>query len=117
MAYTTPDEVRAILSFVGPSDRGSPSGVSDEQLIAAIEDARVEVDVSLSVRYPVPFDDPRHPEQVPVPAMVKRLNRDIAAHLATLTFLRGATAAQPMPRWRCATRRLSGSWQLSPRGR
>lgn len=97
MAYTTPDEVRGVLSFGGPSDTKSPSGATDVQLIAAIEDARTEIDARLAVRYPTPFDDPDDPEMKPVPAVVKRINRDMAAYLATLTFLRGAPMVDGHP--------------------
>lgn len=93
MSYTTPDEVRTVLSFAGASDTKSASGGTDAQLIAAIEDARVEIDARLAVRYPTPFDDPNNPEMHPVPPVIKRINRDMAAYLVTLTFLRGA----PMP--------------------
>lgn len=97
MSYTDPDEVRAVLSFAGASDTRSPSGATDEQLTSAIEDARVEIDARLAVRYPAPFDDPDNAARKPVPPVVKRINRDIAAYLATLTFLRGAPLVAEHP--------------------
>lgn len=96
MAYVTPDEVRGVLSFIA-SDTRSAAGATDEQLIAAIEDARTEIDARLAVRYPAPFDDPDNPEMKPVPPVVKRINRDMAAYLATLTMLRGAPMAEGHP--------------------
>jgi phage gp36-like protein len=87
--YTTPDEVRGVLSFIS-TDPHTAAGVTDDQLISAIEDAKVEIDAVLAVRYPAPFDDPDNPEMHPTPPVVARINRDMAAYLATLTFLRGA---------------------------
>lgn len=97
MAYTTPDEVREVVSFGGASDTKSASGATDAQITTAIEDAKVEIDARLAVRYPTPFDDPDDPEMHPVPAVVSRINRDMAAYLATLTFLRGAPLAPESP--------------------
>jgi phage gp36-like protein len=96
MAYVTPEEVRGVLSFAGASDTRSAAGVTDPQLISAIEDARTEIDARLAVRYPTPFDDPASAEK-PVPPVVKRINRDMAAYLATLTFLKGAPMADGHP--------------------
>lgn len=96
MAYTTAGEVRGVLSFAGSADTHSASGANDEQLEAAIEDARTEIDARLAVRYPAPFDDPDHTER-PVPPVVARINRDLAAYLATLTFLRGAPLVAEHP--------------------
>lgn len=97
MSYTTPDEVRAVLSFGGASDTKSASGATDEQLEQAIVDAKVEIDARLAVRYTTPFDDPANPEMHPVPAVISRINRDMAAFLATLTMLRGAPLTPEMP--------------------
>jgi phage gp36-like protein len=85
------------LSFAGPTDPGSASGLTDEQLLPAIEDARSEIDARLAVRYPTPFDDPRYPSEIPVPPVVARMNRDMAAYFATLTFLRGAPLEPTAP--------------------
>jgi phage gp36-like protein len=89
--YTTPADVRGVLNQTGdPSDLGSAASESDAFLNLAITDAQVEVDARLSGRYPVPFDDPNASMRIPVPPLVKRITRDIAAYLATLTFKKGA---------------------------
>jgi phage gp36-like protein len=97
MAYTSPADVRGRISFGGSADQGSASGATDEQLLEAIEDARTEIDAVLAVRYPTPFDDPRYPSQIPIPPVVSRINRDMAAYLATLTYLRGAPLPENSP--------------------
>jgi phage gp36-like protein len=97
VAYTTPDEVRAVLSAGGSADTNSAAGLSDELLLGAITDARVEIDARIAVRYPSPFDDPDASDPKPVPPLVARVNRDIAAYLATLTFLRGAPLSADSP--------------------
>ena len=94
--YTTPDEVRAKLSFIS-ADPNSAAGLTNAQLEEAIGDAKDEIDAKLAVRYPTPFDDPRYETPIPVPPLVHQITTNIAAYLATLTFLRGAPLEPTSP--------------------
>ncbi len=55
------------------------------------------MDAKLAVRYPTPFDDPRYPAEIPIPPLVHQITTNIAAFLATLTFLRGAPLEPTSP--------------------
>lgn len=79
MAYLTPDELRAILDPEGDDDDpGNAGRMSDAQLQVAIVDASAEVDGRLANRTAVPLTEP-------LPTLIKRIVKDIAAYLATLT--------------------------------
>jgi phage gp36-like protein len=79
VAYLTPDELRAILDPEGDDDDpGNAGRMSDTQLQEAIDDAAAEVDGRLANRTTVPL-------ATPLPPLLFRIVRDIAAYLATLT--------------------------------
>lgn len=80
--YTTPDSVRQILAPGGDTDPSTAAGMSDDDLQEAINEGASEIDTRLASRYSVPFAGA-------VPIVIEKLNRDIAAFLANLTFQRG----------------------------
>lgn len=78
MAYCTPGDVRKVLNPTGdPSDPGTASGMTDQALQIAIDEAAAEIDARLANRYTTPF--------TPTPALIFRICRDKAAWLAMLT--------------------------------
>lgn len=82
--YTTIDAVRQVLSPDGdPSATlGTAASLSDEEIQEAIDEGAAEIDARLGARYTVPFE-------APIPSILEKLNRDIAAYLATLVYRRG----------------------------
>lgn len=81
--YTDVSAVRLALSPGGDeSDTGSAASLADADLQAAIDDATDEVNGKITARYPLPI-------AAPVPSILARICRDIAAYFATLTYRRG----------------------------
>ncbi len=83
--YSTVENLRMALAPSGVDQRtgDTAAGMTNTQLIDAINEAAGEVDLRLARRYAVPF--------APVPPIVSQLTRDIAAYTATLTHRRGNT--------------------------
>jgi phage gp36-like protein len=88
VAYTTPDDVRAVLDpdwqagvTGGDTAPQSAAALSDEQLQQAIDEAAAQVDGYLAGRYVTPL--------APTPAAVATVTRDFAAWRASLTYARG----------------------------
>jgi phage gp36-like protein len=105
VAYLTPAELRTVLNPDGDaSDTGSAAGMSDAELNVAIADAQAEVDGKLSARTGVPLT-------TPLPTLILRIVRDIAAYLATLTDRRSDPLAPADPvalRYQAAEALLAG---------
>lgn len=81
--YAVPTDVRLALSPEGdPADVGSAASLEDPDLQAALNSAQDEVDGKIGGRYTLPLT-------APYPDILMRITRDIAAWLATLTYLRG----------------------------
>ena len=78
MAYTSPDDVKAVLARDSSSASYTGADLSDSQLAIHIDSADAQIDAMLNNRYDVPFD--------PVPPQVHHLSTDIAAYLADLTY-------------------------------
>jgi phage gp36-like protein len=89
-AYTALTDLRYALAPGGGSDPATASSLTDVELGDAIEEASAEVDAELAALYAVPLDDP-------VPPIVARITRDIAAYLATLTHRRGVPLSTDDP--------------------
>lgn len=85
--YTTIAAVRQVLSPDGSTSAtlGTAASLSDDEIQEAIAEGAAEIDARLTARYSVPFD--------PVPAIIEKINRDLAAYMATLTYRRNT----PLP--------------------
>lgn len=82
--YADVAAVRLALSPNGDAtDSGSAASLADTDLQAALDDATDEVNGKISGRYGDPVSIS------PVPTILTRITRDIAAYFATLTFRRG----------------------------
>ena len=79
MAYTTPAEVRLVLTRDPNQTAGNAASLSDETIQGEIDSAQQRVDGRLALVYQVPFADP-------VPTLIRDITRDIAAYLSDLTF-------------------------------
>lgn len=81
-AYTSVLAVRRVLSPDGSQDPtlGTAASLSDTELEEAIEEAAAEINSRVAARYTLPFNE--------IPPLIEKLNRDIAAYLATLTYRR-----------------------------
>lgn len=81
--YTDVTAVRQILSPDGSTDPtlGTAASLSDAEIQEAINEAASEINARVAGRYTVPFAQ--------APAIIEKLNRDIAAYLATLVYRRG----------------------------
>jgi phage gp36-like protein len=79
MAYTTPDEVRLVLTRNPTQTAGNAASLSDTTIESEINSAQQRVDGRLALVYLVPFADP-------VPTLIRDITRDIAAYLSDLTF-------------------------------
>jgi len=79
VAYTTPDEVRLVLTRDLTQVTGNAASLSDETILSEINSAQQRVDGKLALRYQVPFADP-------VPTLIRDITRDVAAYLCDLTF-------------------------------
>lgn len=80
--YTDVAAVRLALSPGGDdTDLGTAASLDDADLQAAIDDATDEINGKIATRYQLPLS--------PVPTILNRIARDIAAYFATLTFRRG----------------------------
>lgn len=79
MAYTTPDEVRLVLTRDLTQVAGNAASLSDDTILAEIASAQQRVDGKLALRYKVPFTDP-------APTLIRDITRDVAAFLTDLTF-------------------------------
>lgn len=105
MAYLTPAQLRLVLNPDGDNtDTGSAAGMTDPELQEAINDAQAEVDGKLSARTSTPL-------VTPLPTLIFRVVRDIAAYLATLTNRRGdpLTPSDPIAlRYAAAEQLLNG---------
>lgn len=83
MPYTSPADVRGVLTRDPAQQAGTAASMADDELVAAIDAASREVDAKLAVRYTVPFPGGA------VPPLVEDLTRDIAAYLADLVYRQG----------------------------
>lgn len=79
MAYTTPDEVRLVLTRDLLQVAGNAASLPNETIEAEINSAQQRVDGKLALRYKVPFTDP-------APTLIRDITRDVAAYLSDLTF-------------------------------
>lgn len=89
--YCLPSDVRDVLAPDGAlsEGQGTAASLSDRELSLAISDAQAQIDTALAsatALYPVPFT-------AGVPPLVVGLTRDIAAYLATLTWMKGSSSA------------------------
>lgn len=78
MAYSTVEQVQLIVVRDPNQDEGTGSSLPVPTIEDAIDEADREIDGKLRSIYTVPFN--------PVPALVSRISRDIAAYLSDLTF-------------------------------
>lgn len=93
-AYCSIADVRNVLDPEGSEgDMASAAGMSNLQLLVAIEEAQAEVDARIGSLYSavLPLN--------PVPLVIKNATRDIAAYKATLTYLKGQPLANTDPVW------------------
>lgn len=79
VAYTTPDEVRLVLTRDLTQTAGNAASLTDVTILGEINSAQQRVDGKLALRYLVPF-------AAPVPTLIRDITRDIAAYLSDLTF-------------------------------
>lgn len=77
--YTTPDEVRLVLTRDPDQTAGNAASLSNDTIQGEITSAQQRVDGRLALVYKVPFADP-------VPTLIRDITRDIAAYLSDLTF-------------------------------
>lgn len=77
--YTTPDEVRLVLTRDLAQVKGNAAGLSNQTIQEQINSAMQRIDGRLALVYKVPFGDP-------VPRLIRDIARDIAAYLSDLTF-------------------------------
>ena len=77
--YTTPDEVRLVLTRDLDKTAGNAASLSDETIQEQINSAMQRIDGKLALRYKVPFVEP-------IPTLIRDIARDIAAFLADLTY-------------------------------
>lgn len=78
-AYTTPDEVRLVLTRDLEKTAGNAASLADSTIGEQINSAMQRIDGKLALRYKVPFAEP-------TPTLIRDIARDIAAYLADLTF-------------------------------
>lgn len=79
VAYTTPDEVRLVLTRDLTQTAGNAASLGNDTILGEINSAQQRVDGKLALRYKVPFPDP-------APTLIRDITRDIAAFLSDLTF-------------------------------
>lgn len=86
--YASIQAVRRVLSPDGSREAalGTAASLSNGEIGEAIEEAAAEINARIASRYSLPFS-------APVPSLLEKLNRDIAAFLATLVYRRNA----PLP--------------------
>lgn len=77
--YTTKEAVRLVLARDLERVQGTAASLTDDATDDAIAEAGTTVNTQLAGRYDVPFE-------VPIPAAVGNITRDIAAWLCYLTF-------------------------------
>jgi phage gp36-like protein len=77
--YTTPAEVRLVLTRDLDQTAGNAASLSDATILSEIASAQQRVDGRLALVYQVPFADP-------VPLLIRDITRDVAAYLSDLTF-------------------------------
>jgi phage gp36-like protein len=94
MPYTTPEDVKQVMTPVSGNGRGGWS-LEDVDVSHHIRDAQAEIDSRLAARYTVPFpdvdDDPATPE------IIREICQDIAAYLATLQANGGVPVPEDHP--------------------
>lgn len=78
MSYCSVDDVKLVLKGTSGNIPAAADKLSDIQLIDAINNAQMEVDLALSSFYVTPMN--------PVPEVIKYITRDVAVYLADLTF-------------------------------
>lgn len=77
--YTSPDEVRLVLTRDLDQTAGNAASLANETIQEQINSAMQRIDGKLALQYKVPFADP-------VPRLIRDIARDIAAFLTDLTF-------------------------------
>lgn len=91
LGYTSVSAVRQVLAPDGDTSvtLGTAASLSDSELQEAIDEGAVEINARLASRYTVPL--------TPIPAIVEKINRDIASYQATLTYQRNIPLGQDHP--------------------
>lgn len=77
--YTSPDEVRLVLTRDLNQTAGNAASLADGTIQEQINSAMQRIDGKLALRYKVPFAEP-------TPTLIRDIARDIAAYLSDLTF-------------------------------
>lgn len=82
-SYTSISALRQVLAPDGSTDvtLGTAASLSDAELQEAIDEAAAEINARLAGRYSVPLT-------APAPVIVEKINRDLAAYMATLVYRR-----------------------------
>lgn len=77
--YTSPSQVRLILSSDAEETGGTAADLSDDQIQFEIDSAAAMIDAELRVQYVVPFAEP-------VPFIITSVCTDIASYRTDLNF-------------------------------